>query len=64
MMTASVYCDSHDYTCPYYRYCIARINDPSIIGCGMYLFKQGYIAWDEIGVTHRVKGEADDVKIW
>ena len=66
MMTSSVYCQSKDYDCPYYKYCIARLADPTIIGCGMYLYCQGYISAEEIGVLHKVEKEAykDDVKIW
>lgn len=64
MMSSSVYCQSHDFSCPYYDVCIARRADPTIIGCGMYLFCQGYIDLNEVGVLHKVSEEKEDVKIW
>lgn len=65
MMTSTIYCRSKDFQCPYYVYCIARRADPMIIGCGMYLYAQGYINYNEVGVTHAVRApEVDNGKVW
>jgi hypothetical protein len=54
-MIATIPCKSDDFKCPYYTVCIARINDRTIRGCGMALYVNGLIKYDEIGVNHLIK---------
>lgn len=46
--------------CPNLPYCLARLSDPTITGCGMPLREAGLIRRDEIMVEHTVRGEADE----
>lgn len=41
--------------CPYKKYCIARLNDTSITGCGMAFYMAGLIERHEIQVEHTIK---------
>ena len=43
--------------CPYLPYCLAVLNDPTIIGCTLPLYLAGIV--DEIHVKHRTKKEPD-----
>ena len=45
--------------CPYLHYCLARLNDRTITGCGMALYEAGIIRKEEIIVQHTVKGETE-----
>jgi len=55
-MTATIPCKSDDgFKCPYYTVCIARLNDRTVTGCGVALYANGLIKYDEIGVKHTVK---------
>lgn len=55
-MTASVPCNAGDWTCPYIKFCFARLNDKTVVGCGIPLWWHGFIKWEEIAVAHAVKG--------
>ena len=46
--------------CPNLPYCLARLSDPTITGCGMPLWEAGVIRQEEIMVEHTVRGEADN----
>lgn len=52
-----VKCKTDKAECPMIQYCIARLNDPTITGCGIPLWDAGLIRKDEIMVEHTVKGE-------
>ena len=52
-----VKCRTDKVECPMIQYCIARLNDPTITGCGIPLWYGGVIRKDEIMVEHTVKGE-------
>ena len=43
--------------CPYLKTCIARLNDKSIVGCGMPLYQAGIIPYEAIMVEHRIGEE-------
>ena len=43
--------------CPYKRYCVARMNDPTVTGCSMPLVEVGIIKPSEAYVEHTVKEE-------
>lgn len=49
--------------CPYIKTCIANLNDRTITGCGMALFINGLIKYDEIGIEHTVNTKEGD-KEW
>ena len=49
-MTATIQCKD----CPYIKTCVARLTDRTVTGCGMALFTNGLIKYDEIGVEHTV----------
>ena len=55
-MTIPCIADNGD-KCPYIRFCLARINDPTIVGCGCPLYWNGLIDRGSIYVVHRVKQE-------
>ena len=46
--------------CPNLPYCLARLSDPTITGCGMPLWEAGIIRREEIVVEHTVRGGADN----
>ena len=48
-------CKAEDWKCPYIDYCLARLNDRSIIGCGIPLYMSGIITESEIKVLHEIK---------
>ena len=52
-----VKCKTDKAECPMIQYCIARLNDPTITGCGIPLWDAGLIRKEEIMVEHTVKGE-------
>lgn len=57
-MTATIPCKSKDgFECPYYKICLARRNDKTVTGCGVALFHNGLIKYEEIGVEHTVTKE-------
>lgn len=41
--------------CPLIKYCIARLNDRTITGCGMPLYEAGLILREDIMVEHTVR---------
>lgn len=53
-MTAAIPCISEEAQCPYYNYCIARLNNKTVVGCGMALYVDGSITYEEIGVMHSI----------
>lgn len=57
-------CKADDgWKCPYFVTCLARLNDPSIIGCGYPLWYHGIIkSKSDIFVVHRVKTDAQETK--
>lgn len=60
-MTATIPCRANDgFECPYYKICIARRNDKTVTGCGMALYHNGLIKYDEIGVQHTVLREVGE----
>lgn len=42
--------------CPLIRFCIARMNDRTITGCGIPLWYAGVIRREQVEVEHTVKG--------
>lgn len=49
--------------CPMIRYCLARMNDRTITGCGIPLYSAGLIRREEIQVEHTVKAaKTEEVK--
>ena len=60
-MTATIPCkDADGWECPYITTCLARLTDRTITGCGMALYMNGLIEYNEIGVKHTVKKGATD----
>ena len=54
-MTATIPCKAEDgFECPYLKICLARLTDRTITGCGMALYMNGLINYDEIAVQHTV----------
>lgn len=46
--------------CPMIRYCLARLTDRTITGCGIPLWYGGLIRKEDIQVEHTVKeGDSD-----
>jgi hypothetical protein len=45
--------------CPLLRYCIARMNDPTVTGCGIPLWYGGFISRDQVQVEHTVRDGKD-----
>lgn len=45
--------------CPMLPYCLARLSDPTITGCGMPLYEAGLIQRADIQVEHMVKMEVE-----
>lgn len=43
--------------CPLLPYCIARLNDRTVSGCGMPLAEAGLIKLSEVRVQHTVRLE-------
>lgn len=43
--------------CPFLLYCIPRLLDRTITGCGLYLACEGLIAPEDIMVLHEIKQE-------
>ena len=43
--------------CDLRPYCIARLNDRTVKGCGMSLYYHGLIKFEEIRVLHEIKKE-------
>ena len=58
----TVLCKTDEWECPYIVTCIARLNDPSIVGCGLPLYMSGMIEKGDIYVTHRIKADKDKPK--
>ena len=56
-------CKADDgWKCPYIRTCLARLNDPSIIGCGYPLYLHGILqSKSDVYVVHRVKTDAENI---
>ena len=52
----TVKCES----CPTLVYCLARLSDPTITGCGMPLYEAGLIRREEILVMHTVREEREN----
>ena len=50
-------CKYDNVKCPLYLYCLARMNDHTICGCGMPLYKAGKIRYEDIVVCHAVEKE-------
>ena len=52
-------CKADDgWTCPLFKFCLARLNDPSIIGCGYALWYYGIIkSKSDIFVVHKARTE-------
>lgn len=47
--------------CPMIRYCLARLTDRTITGCGIPLWYGGMIRKEDIQVEHTIKdGDSDD----
>lgn len=40
--------------CEFKEYCVARLNDPTVIGCGMMLYVHDVIKREEISVIHQI----------
>lgn len=59
-MITTIPCKAKDgFKCPYIKTCIARLADETIKGCGMALYVNGLIKYDEIGVAHTAKAESE-----
>ena len=48
--------------CPLIRFCIARLTDKTITGCGIPLWHAGVIRREEVQVEHTVKGHGATLK--
>ena len=48
--------------CPMLPYCLARLTDGTISGCGIPLYYAGMIKRDEIMVEHTVKNSGGNCK--
>lgn len=46
-------------SCPMIQYCLARLTDGTITGCGIPLYEAGLIRREEIMVEHTVKGDTE-----
>lgn len=46
--------------CPMIRYCLARLSDRTITGCGVPLAYAGVIKSQDVMVEHTVRGENDE----
>ena len=46
-------------SCPILVYCLARLSDPTITGCGMPLYEVGILRKEEILVEHTVRKEGE-----
>ena len=57
-------CKAEDgWMCPYIKTCLARLNDPSIVGCGLPLYLNGIIkSKSDVFVVHRIKPNAKPKK--
>ena len=55
-------CKKGDFKCPYIVTCIARLNDPTIVGCGLPFYLSGVIDKADLEVVHRVKKSDDPLK--
>ena len=54
-------CKAEDgWMCPYIKTCLARLNDPSIVGCGYPLYLNGLIRKSDILVSHRIVQDAPE----
>ena len=59
-MTASIPCKAEDgFTCPYFETCLARLTDRTITGCGIALYMNGLIEYNEIAVRHTIRKEKE-----
>ncbi len=47
--------------CPNLPYCLARLSDPTITGCGMPLYEAGLIQRADIRVEHTVRMVEHDI---
>ncbi len=56
-MTKWLPCKHGDLKCPLYQFCLARMNDPTICGCGMPLYQAGKIEYKDIEVCHEIVKE-------
>ena len=45
--------------CPFRATCLARLNDPTIVACGVPLWYAGIIRRDEVVVEHAVRVEKE-----
>lgn len=46
--------------CPMLRYCLARLADPTITGCGVPLHIAGVIRKADIYVEHAIRGSNEE----
>lgn len=47
----------HNYQtedCPFYRFCFARMNDPTITGCDLVYVMAGLIRKEQMTVEHTI----------
>ena len=55
----TVKCKSDEQDCPFLAYCVARMNDPTVTGCGIPLWRAGVIRREQIEVEHTIREERD-----
>lgn len=55
----TVKCKSDEQNCPFIAYCLARLNDPTITGCGFQLWLNGVISREQVEVEHTIRKERD-----
>ena len=47
--------------CPMIKYCLARLTDRTITGCGVPLYTAGLIKRDAVEVEHTIREEKENV---
>ena len=48
--------------CPMIHFCLARLTDPTITGCGIPLYQAGVIQKSDVRVEHTVSNEPTENK--
>ena len=56
-------CQADGYECEYYKLCLARRTDPTIVGCGIPLYAHGALGYNDVTVMRSVTSECEPVSI-
>lgn len=60
-MDGIILCKTKDgFKCPYLDFCLARLTDRSITGCGMPLYVDGLIKYEGIRMQHTINAESEE----